>query len=118
MGAGKPDAEKARYWQQRLGEAARSRDFDPGVLPAAPAQGEPVLLEAGWRIASAAVRFVWIKQAGSWSRRTRRLDNRIGSWPWPGSKWRPEFGMKGISAHMGRDVNRRVALTLRQPGMG
>ena len=24
MGAGKPDAEKARYWQQRLGEAARS----------------------------------------------------------------------------------------------
>ena len=24
MGVGKPDAEKARYWQQRLGEAARS----------------------------------------------------------------------------------------------
>ena len=24
MGVGKPDVEKARYWQQRLGEAARS----------------------------------------------------------------------------------------------
>jgi hypothetical protein len=24
MGVGKPDAEKGRYWQQRLGEAARS----------------------------------------------------------------------------------------------
>jgi hypothetical protein len=46
MGAGKPDAEKARYWQQRLGEAARSGISIREYCRRRPAEGEPVLLVA------------------------------------------------------------------------
>jgi len=44
--SGKGDAEKARYWQRTISEAAQSGDIDSAILSAASVERESVLLVA------------------------------------------------------------------------